>query len=136
MANELTTTQTFTYSKSGVVATDGSGSVTANAGTGTQVLTNVGGPGLESQGSFSVPTSAGGTVLPLGSVTIAGGWLFIQNLDATNYVTLMTAVSGTSISRILPGDPPTWIRLDPSITAPAVLAHTAPVNIRYKVFDL
>lgn len=136
MANELTTSLLFTYTKAGVTVTDGSGSVTANAGTGTQVLTNVTGPGLESNPAFSVATTAGGVVLPLGSVSVPGGWLMIQNCDATNYVSLLSGVSGTLITRILPGDPPTWIRLDPSITAPAVQAHTAPCLIRYKIFDL
>ncbi len=136
MANELTSQLSFTYAKAGVVVTDGSGSVTANAGTGISVLTNVGGPGLESNPAFSVPTTAGGTALPLGSVTIPGGWLMIQNCDPTNYVSLLTAASGTLITRILPLDPPTWIRLDPGITAPAVIAHTAPCLIRYKIFDL
>ena len=136
MANELTSQFNFTYTKAGVVVTDGSGSVTANAGIGAQVLTTVTGPGLESNPAFSVATTAGGVVLPLGSVTVPGGWLMIQNCDPTNYVSLLTAVSGTLITRILPNDPPTWIRLDPGITAPAVIAHTAPVNIRYKIFDL
>ncbi len=126
MANELTTTLSFVYTKNGITVQDGA----------SNVLSSVAGNGLESQNPFLVPTTAGGVVLPLAGVTVPGGMLFIVNLDPTNYVMLLTAVSGTEFMRLLPGDPPFWFRLAPGLTAPAVQAHTGACNIRYKIFDL
>jgi hypothetical protein len=76
---------------------------------------------------MAVPVTAGGTVIPVSSLANVGLCL-IQNLDPTNYVTLMTGTTGASgiaFARLLPGDPPFLFRFDPSVTAPALLAHTA-----------
>ncbi len=74
------------------------------------------------------------TALPLGPVT-APGWLFIQNKDATNFITLKRAVGGATIAKILPGEP--WCgRLDPGITVPSTAADTAPCNIDYAVLGI
>jgi hypothetical protein len=126
VANEITTTSSFTYTKNGITATDG------RAG----VLTSVAGNGLNANPSFSVATTAGGVVIPLGNVTSPGGWFWIINLDPTNYVLVLTATSGTEFSRLLPGDPPLWMRMAPGITAVAVQAHTSACIVSYKVFDL
>ena len=84
---------------------------------------------------FSVPTTAGGTAIPLGGVANPGGWAFVQNTDATNYVDIMTAVSGTAFLRLLPGEAIVF-RFSPGIAAPAALAHTAPVEIQYLFLDI
>ncbi len=126
MANEITTTTSFVYTKNSITAQD----------SGSNVLSSVAGNGLNANNSFSVPTTAGGVVIPLGNVTSPGGFLWIVNTDGTNYVQLLTAVSGTEFARLLPGDPPLWIRLAPGLTAPAVQAHTGACIIRYKIFDL
>jgi hypothetical protein len=82
---------------------------------------------------FTVPTTAGGTAIPLGGVG-AGGWAFIQNNDPTNYVDILTATSGTAFLRIMPGEVACF-RFNPGITAPAALAHTASVEIQYLFLD-
>ena len=79
---------------------------------------------------FSVPTTAGGTALPLGGVATAGGFLMIVNSDATNYVQLMTAASGTVFARLKPGECAV-LRLDATITAVAAIANTAPCLVQF-----
>ena len=72
-------------------------------------------------------TTAGGTVIPVSGLANLGLCL-IQNLDPTNYVDILTAVTGSSgvaFARLLPGDPPFLFRFTPAVTAPALLAHTA-----------
>ena len=82
------------------------------------------------QGVMNVPTTSTGTAIPAGGLANFGYCLF-QNLDATNYATLLTATGpGTAILRLMPGDAQLF-RLDPSITAPALLAHTAALNVQY-----
>lgn len=83
---------------------------------------------------FSVPTTAGGTAIPLGGVVDAGGWAWFQNNDPTNYVDILTAVSGTAFLRLMPGEAMV-MRLNPGITAPAALAHTAAVELEYLILD-
>ena len=83
------------------------------------------------QSTMSVPTTAGGTAIPLGGVSPAGGLFCIKNLDPTNYVTILTAASGTAFLQILSGDPPAVGRFAPTVTAPAALANTAPAEIEY-----
>lgn len=84
---------------------------------------------------MSVPTTAGGTAIPLGGVSSPGGWWWFQNNDPTNYVDILTAVSGTAFLRLMPGEgfP---VRLNPGLTAPAALAHTAAVELMYTALDL
>jgi hypothetical protein len=95
-------------------------------------LASVAGNGLNSLISYAAPTAD--TALPLGSVTSPGGWLFVVNLDATNYVQVKAAVSGAVLAKLKPGYP-CLIPLDPSVTAPSTQSNTAPCNIRYCIFD-
>lgn len=75
--------------------------------------------------SKSFPTSAGGTAIPLGAVGTLG-WCAIKNNDATNYIQVLTAASGTTFLRINAGEMALF-RFDQGITAPAILANTASV---------
>ena len=86
------------------------------------------------QSIFSVPTTAGGTAIPLGGVNAAGGFFFIKNNDPTNYVQILNAVSGTVLLRLNPGEFAMG-RFDAGVTAPAALAHTAAVEINYLILD-
>lgn len=87
------------------------------------------------RGTQSIPTTAGGTALNLGSVSTPGGWLIIFNRDPTNYVQLMTAVStGAVFARINPTEA-ALLRLDATVTAPAAIAHTAACIVEYLVLD-
>lgn len=74
------------------------------------------------------PTTAGGTAINVTGLSNIGYCEFV-NLDATNYVDIMTAVSGTAFARLQPGDAHLF-RFTPAITAPAALAHTAAVNVQ------
>lgn len=90
--------------------------------------------GYEAQSStMNVPTTAGGTAIPLGSVGTIG-WCFFKNLDPTNYLDILTAASGTAFLRLLPGEF-AICRLTPAITAPAALAHTAATLLQYLILE-
>lgn len=88
----------------------------------------------ESTGIMPVPTTPGGTVLPVGGVTTSGV-IYLKNLDDTNYVQLGTQVSGTfyPVLRLKPGDIAVW-RLDPTATL-RLLANTAACNVAYSLFQ-
>jgi hypothetical protein len=85
------------------------------------------------QGSMTATTTAGGLALPVANLANLG-WYMIVNNDPTNYVDILTAVSGTAFTRLLPGDF-TMGRFNPAITAPAVLAHTASLQISYLILE-
>ena len=86
-------------------------------------------------GTMAVPTTAGGTAIPLGSLATLGLAIF-KNLDASNYVTLLTAAGGTQIIRIPAGQSAGPFIFDPALTAPAALAHTAVVLLEYEWLEL
>jgi len=99
------------------------------------------GSGLESAGAFtltgtkyqegrqSVGTSQ--EALNLGDVA-AGGWCFIINRDATNYVKVRPATGATDLIRIKAGEFALF-RLDAGAAAPFVIADTAAVEIQYLI---
>lgn len=123
MANELTLNATLAYTKNNVSISESI----------TNLAVTVGGNGQNALAAYSAPTAA--TALPLGSVAIPGGWLYIKNTDATNYVKVLTATAGTEFVRLLPGQfflgP-----LAPGVTAPATSANTAACIVTFCVFDL
>jgi hypothetical protein len=86
------------------------------------------------QATMSVPTTSGGTAIPVTDLANLGLACF-QNLDPTNYIDLLSAASGTAFARLLPGDPPFLFRFNPGITAPAALAHTAACNLQYMILE-
>ncbi len=90
------------------------------------------GNGLNSLNSVTVPTTA--AAVPLGSVTSPGGWLYVRNNDATNYMQVITATSGTPFALLLPGEF-CLLRLDTGLTAPFWKAHTATVQATLAIFD-
>ena len=87
-----------------------------------------------SQESMVVPTTAGGTLIPLGGLSSLGLACFI-NEDPSNYCDLLVTTSGTVIVRMLPGDPPFLFRFGPGITAPALLAHTATTLVQWLILE-
>lgn len=95
----------------------------AAAWSGTQYTQNI----------FVVPTTSGGTAIPLGNLANLGYGVFI-NLDPTNYIEIMTAVSGTKIIKLLPGDYALF-RFDPAVTAPAAISHTATCALQYLILE-
>jgi hypothetical protein len=84
--------------------------------------------------SMVVPTTSGGTAIPLGALQNLGLACF-QNLDPTNYCEILTAVSGTAIIKLNAGDPPFLFRFGPGITAPALIAHTATTLVQWLILE-
>jgi hypothetical protein len=121
MANTLTISISANYT--------GNGLTTANTvnGQAVSISTNAAPEGVN---SYSVPTTA--AAIPLGGISTPR-YLFIQNLDASNYMEVYTGSGGTLFAELLPGDA-MLIPLDPSITAPYWKAHTSAVNVNYRVF--
>ena len=121
MANELALNCSLSYNKNSIAIQEAAG-----------LLVPVTGNGLNSLSAFTATTSA--IAIPLGSSTVAGGWIFIQNLDLTNYVQVLTGTGGTIFARLNPGEF-CLFRLDASATAPAVKANTASCSIKFCLFD-
>ena len=87
------------------------------------------------QGTFKVPTTSGGTVLPGLSSLASVGWGMFINHDATNFVDLLTAAStGTAFARLKPGECALF-RLTPAMTAPAAKSDTAICDLEYLVLE-
>lgn len=85
------------------------------------------------EGTKLFPTTAGGTAIPLGGIGTLGLCAF-KNNDPTNYVQILSAVSGTVIIRINPGELHIF-RFDPTVVAPAILANTAGVLVQYLLLE-
>src|ERR1035438_3031681 len=84
-------------------------------------------------GSASVPTTSGGTAIPVSALANLGYAMFV-NMDPTNYVQLLSAASGTVLIKLLPGDVALF-RFDGGITAAALLAHTAACNVQFVILE-
>jgi hypothetical protein len=87
-----------------------------------------------SQGSMSVPTTSGGTAIPVSNLANVG-WAMFVNLDGTNYVEIMSAVSGTVLIQLQPGESALF-RFAPTITAPAFIAHTAACEVQWLILEI
>jgi hypothetical protein len=84
-------------------------------------------------GTMAVPTTAGGTPIPLTGLSSLG-WALIVNNDPTNLVDVLVAVGGTIFAQMLPGEP-LLMRFGAGVTAPAVVANGAPVDIEYLILE-
>ena len=73
------------------------------------------------KGKFSAATTE--TAVPLAPVT-APGWVFIKNLDATNFVNLKTGTGGVVFAKLLPGEF-ALLRLGSGAQSPYAQADTA-----------
>jgi hypothetical protein len=116
VSNELTLSVTMTY-KSGKIdrsvsvanlSRDVSGAVMAH------VIQNVG---------------SSEEALDLSGVA-AGGYVFMRNLDATNFISVRQATSASDLIRLDPGDVALF-RLDDDATAPFVIADTAACDLEF-----
>lgn len=123
--NEITSSASLSYTNAakGIATTALSSPPTFFTITGYNVVNS----------TMNVPTTAGGTAIPLGSVGTLG-WSYFKNIDATNYVDIMTATSGTAYVRLLPHEF-AMFRFTPAITAPAALAHTSSVLMQYMIIE-
>lgn len=123
MADELTLGGlTVAFAKSG------SPSVNFTAGTltidvsGAQVMDNVQNIGTSEE------------AILLGDVA-SGGYWFVQNLDATNFVELRSGTGATDFIKLLAGE---WaiFRTSGDASAPYAIADTGACNVRFVRFDI
>lgn len=88
---------------------------------------------VASGGVASIPTTAAGTALNMGSVTTAG-WTYLRNTDANNYVEVGVQVAGTFYPSVkLKAGEAGVVRL--GTNAPYARANTAAVNLQYFIFQ-
>lgn len=125
MASELTVNASLAFAK---------GNVASNAlALSSNTHYNVTGTRYE-EGVFTVPTTAGGTAIPVGPMSGTLGWFFFKNNDATNYVEILVAVSGAVVLKLKPGEIAMG-RFAGAVTAPAALANTATVQLQYLIVE-
>lgn len=125
MANEINVTTVLSY-------TNAAQNIPLTTLQAYQVAFNIAGKNF-SMLTEVVPTTAGGTAIPISNLSSLGFAIFI-NRDPTNYVQLLSAVSGTVFARINPGET-ALLRFDPAITAPAWLAHTTSVLVQALILE-
>lgn len=85
------------------------------------------------QQTQTIPTTAGGVAIDVSGLTTPR-WIAIINRDATNFVDILTAVSGTAFARLKPGEG-MMLPLNSGITAIAAQANTASVAIEVLVVE-
>lgn len=125
MANEITVTGLLSYTNSAQNIPQQQLALTA-------ALFSIAGKNFE-EATMSVPTTSGGTAIPLGGLS-GLGWAFFKNNDPTNYIELMTAVSGTKFAKLPPGAIALFY-IDASITAPAAIANTAACLMQFLILE-
>jgi hypothetical protein len=126
MASEIQVTSTLTYTN----ATYG---ITAKALSILGSQFNITGKEYAA-GMIAVPTTAGGTAIPVGNLANLG-WAMFKNADATNYIQLLSAVSGTVFAKLFPGEI-CLLRFNTTITAPAALANTLAAQLEYLILEI
>jgi hypothetical protein len=126
MANELTFSASLQFSK---------GNIAAQSLQIQNVRGDVAGKDFM-RASQTMTTATGGVAINLGAVTAPGAFA-IKNNDPTggNYVEVLPAVSGTPMLKILPGETAQG-RFTSTVTAPAVKANTASVDIEYLIVQV
>ena len=123
MANELSLSNlTITFSKSGSPSVYFKPATITPTVAGTQIMDNV-----QNIGTSEV-------AILLGDVATGGYW-FVQNMDATNFVTLRSATGVTGLIKLLAGE---WaiFRTNAGAAAPFAIADTAACDVRFLRFDL
>jgi hypothetical protein len=84
-------------------------------------------------GTMSVPTTPGGTLIPVG-ILASLGWAAFVNNDPTNGVDILTGLSGLDFIHLEPGAP-TVFKFGAGITAPALVANGAPCDVEYLILE-
>jgi hypothetical protein len=119
MANELTMTVSVAFAKGNVasIARQAVGKTITVAGTKYQASVQTIGTTQEA--------------IVMGDVT-SPGYIWVKNLDATNYVTIRPATGGTDTIKLKAGEIALFRLVG---AAPFAIANTAAVAIEYIVFD-
>lgn len=121
MANELTVSLTLQFAKGNVASV---GFVKSNL-----QFTVAGQKYVRTVQNIGTSIEA----LAMGEVATPG-WYFFFNLDATNYVEILTAIAGVAFLKLKPGEAAVG-RLPTAITAPAAQANTGAVNLEYQIVE-
>lgn len=119
MASELTVSASLGFAKGTVNETMAVSGVTLNV-TGTKFVRAV--------QSIQITTAE---ALVIGEIGTAG-WLFVQNTDATNFVTIRNGLNGADVVKLKAGEA-CLFRL--ATNAPYMLADTAAVVVHYMVVE-
>lgn len=122
MANEITVSASLSMQNASVT------SAIARVTTGAQFAQS--GVRYEA-GVMHVPTTAGGTAINV-ALLASPGWAYFKNLDPTNFVTILNAVSGNALVKLKPGEV-AMFRL--AAAAPAALSDTAICDMEYLILD-
>ena len=122
MADEITVNVKLAVNKGSLVQRFESGSLTFDM-TGS----------VAAGGVSSIPTTAAGTALNVGSVSTAG-WAYLRNTDDTNFVEVGVQVAGTFYPAIkLKAGEAGVVRL--GTNSPYARANTLAVNLQYFIFQ-
>lgn len=126
MASELTINASLAFAKGNVA----SNSISLSSNTKFNVTGT-----RYAEGVQTIPTTAGGTTILLGPMVGTLGWFFFKNLDATNFIEIMTVIStGIVALKLKPGEIAMG-RFGSGVTAPAAIADTASVQLQYLIVE-
>jgi len=120
MANELTLGDSLAFSKDGKQV---------NAGKQGVKVTVTGGDFISATQTVGITEEA----LNIGDITTLGH-AFFQNLDDTNFVEIRPATGAADLITLKPGETCRF-RFSATVTAPFVIADTAPVEIAYTIIE-
>lgn len=120
MANELRLTINFAYEQ------DGNKIDKSVANLGVDVALSVVASGVQEIGTSEEALGLNGVV--------AGGFVYMKNLDDANFVELRSGTGATDVIRLMPGEPALF-RLSPDATAPFMIADTAACEVEYVVLS-
>lgn len=121
MANEITRTASLQFAKGNVAAVAFSEASKNSNVSGTRYHRTVQQIGTSEE------------ALGLGELASLG-YCMIKNLDATNYVEIKTATSGTAFLKLKPGECALF-RFGSGVTAPFAQANTAAVSIEIMIVE-
>jgi hypothetical protein len=121
MANELTLSASFSFDKSGGDSFDERVSELTVTVTGGNAIRHV----------QSVGTSEEAIVL--GDVT-PGGWCFVENLDATNFVEIRSGTGATDLIRLKAGEFALF-RMSADASAPYAIADSSSCDVLFLLME-
>lgn len=122
MANELSVSGSFSYSRGNFASLARSVSALGVNVNADPLICDV----------LSVTTSE--LAIPLGGVTAGGNWVWLKNLDGTNFVEVRVGTGSTKFCKLKPGEFALF-RLGSGITAPYIIADTATCLVEYVLFS-
>lgn len=90
-----------------------------------------------SEGTSTIPTTAGGTAISVNAAVTTLGWAIFKNQGPTNYVEIGLQVGGTfyPFMKLLAGEESYPIRLGMASNALYALANTASVDLTHKIVE-